>query len=173
MAGNEVTQLTEEEQRIAALYSQEKEAQRTIFSDEQLQAIGGIDDALALFDGEALDSFADYGTGFRIVRDKRQLVDVPFVILEWRFTSGDMGGFVSFAAVTQSNDKVIVNDGSTGIREQLERVTMTRQKRGHNMPQHWLRVMGGLRMSEYEVDVPDERTGIVTKRKAATFYLAE
>lgn len=91
------------------------------------------------------DASTEIGSGFTVVnnKEKDRLLGVAFVILSMDFNIGDMGGFVSFVAVTEDNRKVIVNDGSSGIYAQLEEWNLRTNKGGG------LFVKGGLRKSEY------------------------
>lgn len=146
-----------------------------VFNDDVLSAVKSFDDVRSLFDaaGVGVESMEDYGTGFKVT-DKSKLVNVSLMILEWRFNDGDFGdsGFVSVAAVTRNGDKVIFNDGSTGIYRQLRRVTDQRQARNHPTPQAGLLVEGGLTRSDYETEVPG-KDGKPVRTPATTFYLAE
>lgn len=139
--------------------------------DQTLAEIRSFDDALrqAEATGE-LENYSDYGTGFVVLptAEKNRLVGVPFVILEWRFTNGDNGLFVSCAIVTKNGEKLIVNDGSTGIRDQLVKITEQRKAKGRTEPQKSLIVERGLTESRYEY--PDPKTGEM--RPAVTYYLS-
>lgn len=153
------------------------------FSEDELANIGSFADAVSLindtFGGDvARESISDYGSGFRLV-DKSELVGVPFLILEWMFNEGDFSddGFVTVYAVTNKDDRVIFNDGSTGVRDQLRTVTSQRVKNAHPNPQIGLACEGGLTVSNY---YRHEDTGVISRRKpdgkgwipAATYYLA-
>lgn len=164
----EVTRRGLTETDLAELYSK----QTSLFGDVDLANIDGMQGALDLFSatGVELEDWNDYGTGF-VVTDKAALVGVPLVLLEWRFNEGDFGGFVSAAAVTADGRKVVINDGSTGIREQLEMVTAQRRKRNHPHPQAGLKVMAGLTVSEYETEAVNPKTGETVKTRAKTYYL--
>jgi hypothetical protein len=99
--------------------------------------------------------------------DKSQLVNVPFFINRWWFTEGDMGEFAVMRCVTSrkvltpagETDKVVLSDGSTGIYQQLKRITLKTQKTAALMVRH------GLRVSQYTADT---ETG---PKAAETFYL--
>ena len=152
------------------------EANKSVFSDADLRNIKSADDVFALFEGvgvEAVESFADYGSGFTILQNKDKILDTKFAILEWRFTKSAKfdSEFVSFACVTASGEKWIVNDGSTGIYKQLRAITDERISAGRPNPQIALRVDGGLRKSDYEQEYVDEN-GEMKTRKATTYYLA-
>lgn len=145
-------------------------ATKSLFSDEQLAAITSWSDAekLVASIGVPVENFDDYGTGFKVLEDKAKLVKEPFVILEHRFSQGDKGTFVSCVIVVKStNQKLIVNDGSTGIRDQLLTVDAKRTEKGIDV-RIPIVVPNGLRVSEY--DYTDEKTGEVSRAK--TFYLS-
>jgi len=140
------------------------------FTDDQLADIQSFNDLQALFEAEGtvVDSFEDYGTGFDVVDSKDQLIGKPFIILEWRFNDGDYGVFVSCLVVTEDNRKMILNDGSSGIRAQLESVTKRREAAGSDQPQRGLMCKRGLTVSRYQY--VDSASG--ESRPAATYYLA-
>jgi hypothetical protein len=52
--------------------------------------------------------------------EKEKLVDVPFIIARIRFNDGDFGDFTSVCCFLQDGKKVVFNDGSTGIKKQLQ-----------------------------------------------------
>lgn len=154
---------------------------RKEFADADLAAFVTYDDVVsALATREIpLESVADYGTGFVLV-DKSNLVGVPFLIVQWRFNKGEYAEeFASVEAITKHNDKVIFNDGSTGVRDQLRDITNRRAKAGHPSPTAGLLVTGGLSRTSYFYN---ENTGEVVSVKpdgagkewkpASTYYLA-
>jgi hypothetical protein len=142
------------------------------YSDEELTNITSIADVNKLFSkyGVSADTIANYGTGFTVVK-KESLINKQFVILEWHFYPSDKGGgdMVTVHAFTKDGDKVIFNDGSTGVREQLRRVMNTRIKAGADEVSacRALLVNGGLKSRTYDYTDPD--TGEVSK--ATTFDL--
>lgn len=145
---------------------------RRTYDDDTLRGIGDYKAALALAAqtaGTELESTTDYGNGFAVLPtdEKGRLEKVPFVILEWDFHDGDKGRFVSALIVTKSGEKLILNDGSTGILRQLTRITESRVSRGVANPQASLTVPGGLRRSDYTTAVNGSLTD------ATTFYLSE
>ena len=107
------------------------------------------------------------GDGFDLIptENKGQFVKVPFAIVSYQFAEGENGEFVSFRAFTQDGRKVILNDGSTGICEQLRELHAA----GVGLP---LWVPGGLRVSRYRYTDVDKRTGVETERDAETYYLS-
>lgn len=107
-----------------------------------LDSIGAVRD---LMGPEATDA-SDLGSGFAILEDHDTLIGRPCMFLFWSFRPGDFGDdYVSAHVVTfdmadgKITGKYIVNDGSTGIREQL---------RGLNTQKNLL-AKRGLRKSSY------------------------
>lgn len=147
------------------------------FDDSVLADITSWADAIALLtdNGIAIESTSDYGTGFHVV-DKSSLVGVPFLIIEWAFNTSakfkDENGeplvFVSALAVTKHNEKVIFNDGSTGIRKQLADITDRRISQGHPTPNKGLAVANGLVRSDYTF-----LDGNGVEQEGTTYYLSE
>jgi hypothetical protein len=107
--------------------------------------------------------------------NKKALLDVPFWINRWWFTDGDQidpdsGEPRQFAVLrvlvskeirTESGDtnKVVVTDGSTGIYQQLRKITQKTGKTGSMMVRH------GLRVSQYTAATAEG------PKQAETFYL--
>lgn len=145
----------------------------TVFTDSILANLTDFNSAKETIAsaGVNLESFEDYGTGFKVV-DKDTLIGVEMILLEWRFSVGDYGKFASVAAITKHGEKVIFNDGSTGIREQLEMVTAQRNDKGHPTPQAALYVENGLTRSDYKAMLPD-KSGELVPTPASTYYLAQ
>ena len=150
-------------------------------SDDQLKAISTFDDALAIaIAAGPLESIADYGTGFVLLKEKDTLVGVPFIVLEWQERIGDReAGFVSVLLVTKAGDKFIINDGSTGIADQLRKVTAERRAAGLNNESAFLACQGGLTRSDYyrhaetgEIARVRPADGDTKWEPARTYYLA-
>lgn len=155
-----------------------KDVEKVKFTDAELGALTDFESVGELLKsrGVPFESFEQYGTGFRVLDDKSKLIGVPFIILESRFSKGDKGEFCSLVIVTKGTKltvggvetaKLIINDGSTGIRLQMHEVIETRKEKGID-PDLPLWVGGGLRVSRY--DYTDEKTGEVSK--AETYYLS-
>ena len=140
-------------------------------TEDAMMEVTSFEDALAILNasGVVAESISDFGAGFTVV-DKARLLNVPFVILEWRFNSSELNdaGFVSLSVVTKNGDKWIINDGSTGILQQLIRVTRVRRQRKHATPQNGLAVPAGLSVSNYKFTDAEGK-----ERPASTFYLNE
>lgn len=146
------------------------ESNKRLMSDTDLASINSFTDAMNAAEGTfgAVDDFADYGSGFSVLDDKDKLVKIPFVILEFTFSQGEMGEFVSAPLVTEDGRKLILNDGSTGICKQLREVRDRRIERDIFPAQGALAVRNGLRVSSYKY--VDPTTGKETPAK--TYYLA-
>lgn len=135
---------------------------------EQYAGISSFEDALALvqdvFGGEVIDS-QDLGDGFALVEDKTGLLGTPFIILAATFSEGEykredgtMGTFVSCRIVTEDGRKMVLNDGGSGIHDQIQMLwTMKPEVVGKPII-----CRKGLRVSEYD----HPKYG-----KAKTFYL--
>lgn len=134
-----------------------------IFDDETLGNIRSFEDALAVLSdaGVQVTDISDYGDGFAVVR-KEELVNAPFVIVDYKFADGDFGTpFAILRVVTKDGRKAIFTDGSTGVRAQMQDL----DKRGIS---GGVLVKNGLTVSEYEyIDAEGNKT------PAKTFYLAQ
>jgi hypothetical protein len=139
-----------------------KDVAVTAPTDDMYRDIKSLQDALTLARetyGEPQDVSEVLGNGFNVLptADKGRLVGVPFLIMEWRFYQGDQGEAVALMLVTEQGEKLIVNDGSTGIREQLK-----------SLPRKPVIVRRGLVCSDYDYTNP--ATGEVSR--ATTYYLS-
>lgn len=141
------TKKTEEETAVALADARKEISARERFSDAELKAIESYEDALRLVTetyGEVLQVSDKLGNGFALLPDteKGRLIDIPFLILHSQFSAGEYGEFASMAVMTSRGERLIVNDGSTGICAQLrELVTETGRYGGY--------AVRGLRSSEY------------------------
>jgi hypothetical protein len=138
------------------------------FSRDELMAITSFDEAIRLateVHGHVTYADQELGDGFALLsKDQKNLLcGVPLLLLEWKFRGGDFGNFVTLRVIARNPDgsvaKYIVNDGSTGIAEQLaDYMTNTGRTGG-------MFVGKGFRRSDYEVEINGET------RDASTFYL--
>lgn len=141
-------------------------AEKVTFETEELAGILTFGDALALAgqkygeDNVAVAS-EEIGDGFKLLENKDLLIGVGMILLTWNFSMGDHGEFVSIRLVTQDNAKYIVNDGSTGIRDQL--IAYSNKKAGK---QGGLFCAKGLRRSDYTF-----KNEQGTDTPATTYYL--
>lgn len=112
---------------------------------------------------------AHIGSGWTVVPTKEQhkLVGVPFVIVDIKRRDGDYGEYLSLqcrlrnALIIDSTetDRVVINDGSTGIMQQLLSMEVA--------PQLPYFISHGLRKSEYTYkDLDDGK-----EKPAFTYYL--
>ena len=121
-----------------------------------------FEEAVALW-----ESPIEVKSDWELVTDKRQLIGKPFLIQKVRFYEGNYGPTVAVMAITQDNRRVVFNDGSSGVMQELLTMCEKHKRDGGFV------VPNGLRMSEYEYEVRDfdgNPTG--EKKPARTFYLA-
>jgi hypothetical protein len=137
------------------------------FGEEALRNVETFDDAIALAMQEVGDiASADnaLGDGFALLDNKDTLIGKPLLFLSWSFNNGDFGPFVSAHVVARVDsggaNKVIINDGSTGIYAQLEAYTKRTGKQGGLLSRK------GLRRSDYMYT--DEKG---QERPASTHYI--
>ena len=91
-----------------------------------------------------------------VVKDKDSLIDVEFLIVEWKFHQGNFGEYAAALILTPDNEKHVLTDGSSGIYAQLKQLTAeTGRTQG-------LHAKKGLRRSDYEIN----------GKPASTYYLA-
>lgn len=117
-------------------------------TDEMLRSVATLDDAVRLVTelyGEAPISAADHlGNGFMMVEEKDHLLSRPMLILATKNHLGDWGQFSSvFAMMMDTQDRVIFNDGSTGVHYNIQELVERTGRTGG-----WI-VKNGLRKSEY------------------------
>lgn len=164
--------------------------QVSTFNKEQLGSIDSFDAAMALATAEygnviAAHEQALLGDGFRVATedDKRRLIGVPLLLLDWTFKPSDYGqdqDWVLIHAVQRGDNgqavKWVIADGGTGIARDLKEFTDKTGRSGG------MAVKNGLRVSEYYIDSDSGqaltkaqvREYMVNKKplaEAATFYL--
>jgi hypothetical protein len=143
--------------------STEVAATTPVYTTDQLAAIKSFDDMMKLLADAGVEAteISEYGDGFSVETDKSSLVNVPFGILDYKFSKkGNFGEFAIVRIVTRDGRKLILTDGSTGIYAQCQDF----QKRGRS---GGIMCPKGITVSEY--DYIDE-TGKVTPAK--TFYFS-
>ncbi|AKA08636.1 hypothetical protein SAZ_11565 [Streptomyces noursei ZPM] len=139
------------------------------FTDEEIAKIRE-----AGFDSVAshATSFEEFTQSYPVIRDKRELIAVPFISLEWNFNEGDNGEFVSAVIMRRDNSLAVINDGGSGIYRQYKELT---ERIGRQLGP--ITHKGGLSTSEYWFN---SDTGAISRkqpndggdwRKATTFYL--
>ena len=95
--------------------------------DAMLAEIQSFDDALAVinavFDGHIIEADKVMGTGFGLADDKAAFIGVAFIIMKAEQNAsdkGEKGRFWSLHVVAKDGRKAIVNDGGTGIADQMD-----------------------------------------------------
>lgn len=131
---------------------------------------GLVNQLMQAFPGAVVRDSVDY-TGGEVV-EKDTLVDVPFVVLDWRVSSSDAyervvdgiitsSEFVIVQVGTADGQKLLFTDGGVGIRPVLEQFTEDTGTRAG------LLCRRGLRRSDYQRKMEDG-----TSKAATTFYLS-
>lgn len=142
-----------------------------ILTTDELQNAVTWDDYTKLLNSQGVELILAHetlGDGFAVVKDKNIFLGKPLMFLEWRFNEGDQGEFVSARVIVQEQNGIaryILNDGSTGIYQQLKELSESRNVFGG------LAVRNGLRKSDYTYDDVDEKTGEVKQKPATTYYI--
>lgn len=124
----------------------------SLLSDDMLSNITSFEDALALVNehlgGEVVEADKVLGTGFGVADEKSPYIGVPFLIMKADKNpseKGERGYFYSLHCVTKDGRKVIINDGGSGIAEQLD----TLYAKHPEMVGKPMLVRKGLRSSNY------------------------
>jgi hypothetical protein len=122
---------------------------------------------IAAFTGGEIIEFQ--GSPYEVV-DKESLIDIPMVVLDYKFTPGKFGeDFVSVVAITENDKRVVFNDGGTGVRAQFEHMATQNPRRfGIHLP-------NGLRKSTYPIDKdgsPVPYGSPDAAAEASTYYVA-
>jgi hypothetical protein len=140
-----------------------------LYHTDDLARVTTFEEAVALAaqvsGGEVLAADTELGDGFAVLesKDKRTLIGVPLMFMEWQFNQGDMGEFVSArVAAKQGNGvgKYIINDGSTGIYRQLQEFSKRTGRSTGLYARH------GLRVSDYKYTDNEGK-----EKPASTFYI--
>jgi hypothetical protein len=125
---------------------------QVLLSDDNLADIISFDDALALinktFGGQVVQVDKEVGNGFFVVDDKNPYVGVPMIVVmvsKHASEKSENGYFYSLFAVCKDGRKIILNDGSTGIADQLDKLYAKHPEK-IGIP---LVVPKGLRVSNY------------------------
>lgn len=144
-------------------------------SDATLNSLKTVEDAIRAL-GVSDQSELDWNESqWKLLEDKSKLIGKKFLAVQWRFQQSKeyLGSeFVSVYLITadtiDGENTFVINDGSTGICQQLRTLTDTRLEAGHKTPQSGALVKGGLKLSEY--DRTDEKGTVIGKGK--TYYLS-
>jgi len=123
------------------------------FDSSALDTIDSPDEIVRYFTDMGVDVADNKVDGIKslaIVESKDSLVDVPFLILTWRFNPGDYGNeFVSAEIMLKDKSRLVLNDGGTGIAKQLRDLSDYRTAHAHPTPFAGRMVSGGLRRSAF------------------------
>lgn len=118
-------------------------------SPDQFKAIDGFQAAMQLaLELEGVNSesqllaASELGDGFALA-DKQTLVGVKMVALSVKLSTGEIGEYVVVRAVAKDGRKVVIVDGSTGIKDQLAEYM---EANHGTFPRLW---ENGLRVSTY------------------------
>jgi len=149
--------------------STEVEKSTPLYTTDQLADIKSFDDMMQLLADSGIQAteISEYGDGFEVLNDKRKLVNVPFGILDYKFSEkGDYGRFSIVRLVTKDGRKLIVTDGSsTGIHHQMEDLERRGVRGGVMCPT-------GVVVSEYTYVGVDPKTGEEIREPGETFYFS-
>lgn len=131
----------------------------SVFNADDFASITSYDDVLALvgekLGGEIIDA-TELGDGFTVVDDKDSLIGSEFMIIGVGVGTGEhknevtgevtRSQFLSCRLVTKDGRKLVLNDGSTGIYQQITTLWVKHpETRGKP-----IRVLNGLRKSSYD-----------------------
>lgn len=152
---------------------------------DELNAIETFADAVALLGLEGISeeqiyNLLQWDTNPYEPVDKAALVNVPLMIIQWKFVAGNFGGYTvcfGIARLPNGTDwRVMFTDGSsTGVHAQLDALTNKRladiddpDNAGKALPhpQQGAFVRGGLRPSDYTVQGPNG-----SEIEGRTYYL--
>jgi hypothetical protein len=161
-----------EKKEAAAIELAELKAQDDAVIAAINKEAGGIDfmamesweSVAAQFGGEVI---VFEGSQFKVT-DKKDLIEVPFMIVDVRAYEGKWGLAVAVCILLENGEKLVFNDGSTGVKQQvLQTVLSKKRKSGIMCP-------NGLRKSEYTYQRPkgfDDADGF-EDIEATTYYIA-
>lgn len=132
-------------------------SETTPLTVEELNNLFGAEDSFVPDTYEDLNEYFESmgglitfkGSDYDLIKDKRELVDKPFAIVNIRFYEGKFGEACAVMALTEDNRKIVFNDGSSGIFTQcLRMVKVTSRRGGFLCP-------NGLRASDYTYEPKD------------------
>jgi hypothetical protein len=118
---------------------------------------------------------ADEIEGLDLV-DKATLVGVPFLVTGIHFTvNNDNVSYVWLDAINRAGEPFTFNDSSSGVRAQvieyLGKIGKSDAVETEEIVSVKLKVGKGLRVSEYDREVPDARSGKMVWKRLRTYYL--
>lgn len=121
-------------------------------------------DVAEFFEGEVIEF---QGSPYTVVK-KDALVEVPFMITDVRFYESKQydSEAVAICCITEDGQKLVFNDGSTGVFQQVKHMVATSKRKAGIL------CSNGLRKSTYKVEIPDGFDGDTKEIEASTFYVA-
>lgn len=140
---------------------------------DDVQVPDSFDEAVALLNqqGVVIDTAAIVMPDNFPEIDKKDLVNVPIMLLTWNISNPERGEFdgqyIVVRGITKAGKRFRFSDGSTGIFRQLRNLTGQRIQQGYATPNSGLVIEKGLVKSDYTYQ--DEK-GKPTN--ATTYYLA-
>ncbi len=153
---------------VEDIYRSRAQAGRELARNDDMETtpvpyVEDFDAAIEHFGGgegiHSLDTYTKAG-GKEDDISKDAFIDVPLVIMQWWFSEGEMGAYVTFKFVTKGPvkgyTKFVMVDSSTGILAQLQETTRATGK------QTGLLVRSGFRVSRYEFKGQPQRTYYLT-----------
>ena len=165
---SDVSNIAAESVDLSAFYTQTPEEVNAVITFQEAIAASGFNQ----------EDITYLSSPYVILKgdEKDRLLQTPFYIRAWRFaedTETERPYVVAFV-VTEGNDMFILTDGSTGIYEQLKKLTAKRLEEGHAAPVEHAMVVNGLRKSEYGLNAENKPAakGEKVVGKATTYYLA-
>ena len=160
-------------------------AVRTELPLDVVQTFNTPADVQAYFQAQGLtistgDEISD---GFERLENKDRLVSVPIILIDWNvfYSQEYQNEAYTIRLMTSTGEKFRIADGSTGIKAQLDEITVKRLANGEKFPNGGLMVKDGLTKSEYWVsketgkalsNAEAEAMPASERRMAATYYLA-
>lgn len=150
------------------------------FSNAELNALDTSEDGLrALIESWGLDtSDLIIGDVYRFVEDKDELIDVPFMIVQWKFgvSEGYGSRYVQARGViTGTNEKIGLFDSGVGIAQQLWELSEDRLKKNREAgkylkpPYNGAIAPKGLTRSDYPAKTQADGT---VRPAGTTYYIA-
>jgi len=144
-------------------------------TDAELNNLATVEDAIKALGVSDLEALTWDDSPWTVLEDKAKLIGKKFLAVQWKFhESKEYVGSEYVSVYVITSDSIdgkfhfIVNDGSTGICQQLRNLTDTRTDKGHPTPSSGALVKNGLKLSEY--DRVDAKGTVIGKGK--TYYLS-
>jgi hypothetical protein len=164
------------------------ELTEVVLTEKELNSLFGINDDNVMWDLNSVEDLDEYfadqggiiefkGSPFTLIRkdEKGMLENQPFTVVDTRWYESKQFGNMVVAVMLITDDpikgenKFLFNDGSTGVRQQMEAmVTHTKRRGGFRCPR-------GLRASHYtvwdKVDLDGAPMKDAKEIEATTYYI--